>query len=142
MSASTDTRREPISIPAHATGSSIHAAITVTTPGSASICTNRPEIRCSLRRRQTRRGQRAHAALDHVGVDLNPAVGEEQAQAGPPGEGVADRLSQPALLAHQGELLAQPGLERLHQCANPPAAGPTAYDQRVTWHFQQQLYLS
>ena len=34
---------EPISMPAHATGSSIHAATTVTTPGSASICTNRPE---------------------------------------------------------------------------------------------------
>src|SRR4051795_8066689 len=59
--------------------------------------------------------QRAHAALDHVGVYLTPAVGEEQAQAGPPREGVADRLGQPALLAYQGELLAQPGLERLPQ---------------------------
>ena len=49
------------------------------------------------------------------GVDLNPAVGEEQAQAGPPRERVADRLGQAALLAHQGQLLAQPGLERRHR---------------------------
>src|SRR5215208_4555968 len=69
-----------------------------------------PTVRAGKQCVFAREGQRAHAALDHVGVDLNSAVVEEQAQAGPPGECVADRLRQPALLAHQGELLAQPGL--------------------------------
>jgi hypothetical protein len=36
MSAHTATRGAPISIPAQATGSSIHAATTVTTPGTTS----------------------------------------------------------------------------------------------------------
>jgi mRNA-degrading endonuclease toxin of MazEF toxin-antitoxin module len=41
-SACSDARGAPISVPVHADASSIQAGTTVTTPGSTSICTNRP----------------------------------------------------------------------------------------------------
>src|SRR5215204_4020962 len=90
-----------------------------------------PTVRAGKQCVFAREGQRAHAALDHVGVDLNSAVVEEQAQAGPPGEGVADRLRQPALLAHQGQLLAEPGLEGLHQRPTALLANSAALVRRA-----------
>jgi hypothetical protein len=45
--AASATRGAPISISAQATGSSIHAATTVTTPGAASTWTTSPDARCS-----------------------------------------------------------------------------------------------
>ena len=56
-------------------------------------------------------GQGPDRALDDVGIDLDPAVVEEQAQAGPAREGVADRIGEFALAADQAELLAQPWLQ-------------------------------
>ena len=58
---------------------------------------------------------RADGALDHVGVDLDATVVEEQAEPGPAGERVADRLGELALLADEGELLAQPGFEEFDE---------------------------
>ena len=49
--------------------------------------------------------------LDCIGVDLDPAVVEETGEAVPVRERVADRLGELALLADEGELFAQPGLE-------------------------------
>jgi hypothetical protein len=50
-------------------------------------------------------------SLDRVGVDLDPAVVEEANETVPMREPVADRLSELALLAHKGELFAQPWFE-------------------------------
>ena len=54
-SACSDARGEPISVPVHADASSIQAGTTVTTPGSTSTCTNRPDARLSARSIRTRR---------------------------------------------------------------------------------------
>ena len=54
---------------------------------------------------------RSDAALDDVGVDLDAAVVEEAGEPVPAREGIADRLGELGLLADQGELGAQPGLE-------------------------------
>src|SRR3954469_3475142 len=59
MSASTDTRRTPISMPAHATGSSIHAATTVTTPRAplrSARTARRYAAHCGGGQRDARRG--------------------------------------------------------------------------------------
>src|SRR5258708_32650838 len=60
-------------------------------------------------------GERTDGALDGVGVDLDAPVLEEEAEAGPAGEGVADGLGRLDLLAEERELLAQPRLQRLDQ---------------------------
>src|SRR4051812_28908913 len=65
--AATDTRGGPSSIPAQATGSSIHAATTVTTPGATSTCTKRPARRSS----RTAAGRAARAA-DASGSERQP----------------------------------------------------------------------
>ena len=54
------------------------------------------------------KGDRSDGPLDGIGVDLNTTVVEEQAQPLPMGERIADRLRERALLADQGEFLAQP----------------------------------
>ena len=54
-SAARDTRGAPISIATQADASSIHAATTVTTPGSTSTWTKRPALRLSARSIRTRR---------------------------------------------------------------------------------------
>ena len=56
-------------------------------------------------------GDRADRTLDGVGVDLDPAVVEEAREAVPVRERVADGLGELALLADEGEPVAQPGLE-------------------------------
>src|SRR5262245_13322232 len=53
--------------------------------------------------------QGTNGALDDVAVDLDASVVEEQAQALPARQRVADRLGELALLAEQLELVAQPG---------------------------------
>src|SRR4051812_34153973 len=53
----------------------------------------------------------ADRALDDIGVELDAAIVEEEAEPGPAGEHIADRFRQLALLADEGELLAQPWLE-------------------------------
>ena len=58
-------------------------------------------------------GQGSDRAFDDVGVDLDPVVVEEQAQASPARQSVADRIGEFALAADQAELLAQPRLQRL-----------------------------
>ena len=50
-------------------------------------------------------------AFNDVGVDLDPAVVEKARQTRPARERVADCFGEFALLANQGELLAQPRLE-------------------------------
>lgn len=54
---------------------------------------------------------RGRRALDDVGVELDAAIVEEEAEPGPAGEHIADRFRQLALMADEGELLAQPWLE-------------------------------
>lgn len=56
-------------------------------------------------------GERPDGALDGVGVNLDAAVIEEEAQARPACQEVAERVGQLALLADEGEPLAKPGLE-------------------------------
>ena len=56
-------------------------------------------------------GDRADRTFDCVGIDLDPAVVEEAAEALPTREGIADRLGELALLAEERELGAQPGFE-------------------------------
>jgi hypothetical protein len=58
-------------------------------------------------------GQGSDRALDDVGVDLDSAVVEEQAQASPARQSVADRIGEFARAADQAELLAQPRLQLL-----------------------------
>ena len=55
-------------------------------------------------------GQSLDRAFDNVGVDLDPAVVEEQAQATPARQSVANRMGEFALAADEAELLAQPRL--------------------------------
>lgn len=59
----------------------------------------------------TGESERPDGALDGVGVDLDAAVIEEEAQARPAYEGALERVGQLALLADEGEALAKPGLE-------------------------------
>ncbi len=54
---------------------------------------------------------RAHGALDGVGVDLDPAVVDELAEACPAGESVADRGREWAFAGDAAELGFEPGLE-------------------------------
>src|SRR5690349_5885110 len=49
------------------------------------------------------KGNGPDRALDGVGVHLDPAVGEEEGQAGPPAEAVADGSGQRALAGDEGE---------------------------------------
>src|SRR5271167_3700436 len=56
-------------------------------------------------------GDRADRTLDGIRVDLDPAVVEETREAGPVREGVADDLGELALLADEGEPVAQPRVE-------------------------------
>ena len=57
--------------------------------------------------------QGADRALDGVVVDLDPAVVEEEGQAWPAGQRVADGFGQLGLLADGVELGAEPGLQVL-----------------------------
>jgi hypothetical protein len=59
--------------------------------------------------------ERPDGALDDVVVDLDAAVVEEQAEALPARQRVADRLGELGLLADELELVAQPRLERFDQ---------------------------
>ena len=54
-------------------------------------------------------GDRADRALDHVGVDLDAAVVEEEAQPAPQLESVADRLGDAGVAGDLGELGVEPG---------------------------------
>ena len=60
-------------------------------------------------------GERADGALDHVVVDFDPAVIEEQSKPCPARQRVADRLGELGLLADQRQFLAQPWLKRFNQ---------------------------
>src|SRR5260221_1702160 len=60
-------------------------------------------------------GERTDGALDGVEVDLDAPVLEEEAEAGPAGEGVTDGLGEPDLLPDDREIVVQPRLQRLHQ---------------------------
>lgn len=62
-----------------------------------------------------RQGERPDGALDDVVVDLDTAVVEEQAEALPARQRVADRLGELGLLTDELELVAQPRLERFDQ---------------------------
>jgi hypothetical protein len=54
---------------------------------------------------------RANAALDDIGVDVDAAIVDEAGKALPAGERIADRLGEFALLADEIEPAAQPDLE-------------------------------
>src|SRR5690606_10045046 len=60
---------------------------------------------------------RPDRALDDIAVDLDAPVVEEETEAGPARESVADGFGELGFLADQGELLAQPWLERFYQRA-------------------------
>jgi hypothetical protein len=62
-----------------------------------------------------RQRQGADGAFDGVVVDLDATVGEEQGQARPARQGVADGLGQLGLLADGLQPGAQPGLQGLDQ---------------------------
>src|SRR5687768_12688048 len=72
-------------------------------------------IRAGEQRILAVQGQRADRTFNHIGIDLNPAVVEEQGQARPAGQRVTDRLGELALLADKSELLAQPRLKSLDE---------------------------
>lgn len=73
----------------------------------------RPAIRAGKQGIRFRESQETDGALDHVRVDLDPSIAEEQAQPGPAAQGIADRLGQLALLADRPKFIAQPRLQRL-----------------------------
>ena len=60
-------------------------------------------------------GQRADGAFDGIGIDLDAAVVQEEANPGPAREGTTDRFSELGFLADEREFFPQPGLERLDQ---------------------------
>jgi hypothetical protein len=53
-------------------------------------------------------GDGTDGALDHVGIDLDPAVVEEDGKPGPELEGVADRFSDTRAAGDLGELGVEP----------------------------------
>ena len=75
-------------------------------------------------------GDGSDTALDHVGVDLDAAVIEEAGKPGPAGERVADGFGEPALLADQRELAAQPRLEGLDDGSAALLAGSASLLRR------------
>ena len=91
-----------------------------------------PGVRAGEQRVFAVQGQGPDRSLDHIGVDLDPAVVEEQAQACPARQGVADRIGELAFAADEPELLAQPRIQRIDQRLTALLACGTPFPGRAT----------
>ena len=74
-----------------------------------------PTVRARKQRVLAGQSQRADRPLDHIGVDLDATIVEEQRQTRPAAQGITDGVSELALLADESELLAQPRLKCLDE---------------------------